>query len=129
MGEGGSKAFDLEGEKDTSGTRIGLWAYGDATGTHRQWAFVSLPGDDSGIIPMPSDPALAPVEVTAAKGHVSVRRACGGPCMIVIYNAGGQPVSRLTMTDAEIAVPLQAGYYVVTCRCGGRVFGRPVLVG
>lgn len=129
MGESGSKAFDLEGEKDTSGTRIGLWAYGDATGTHRQWAFVSLPGDDSGIIPMPSDPAMAPVEVSAAKGHVSVRRSSGSPCMIVIYNAGGQPVSRLTMTQEEITVPLQAGYYVVTCRCGGRVFGRPVLVG
>lgn len=129
MGENGTKAFDLESEQYTSNTRVGLWAYGDATGTHRQWAFVSLPGDESGILPLPSDTQAAPVSITASKGCVTVKRLCDVPCLIVIHNAGGQLISRHSMSETELAVPLQAGYYIVTCHCDGSTFGTPVLVG
>lgn len=129
MSDNSSKAFDLENENYIAGTRLGLWEYGDATGTHRQWAFVSLPEDESGILPLPSGSATAPVSVNVSKGCVTVTRLSDTPCLISVYNSAGQRLLQRTISTKELSIPLNAGYYVVACHYDGRNFGIPVLVG
>ena len=73
----GTKAFDLENEGYTTGTRVGQYAYGNsASACHRHWQLLRLPDAAN-----PSDGLLDLLATSSKAARV-----------IATYNLQGQPV-------------------------------------
>lgn len=128
------KAFDLEGEGITAGTKLGIWTYGtDATATHRQWTFVAVPEEFvvDGIAQASS------ASVAAEFPLIISRTACcalqlastnGESVESKVYDATGRLHFAATITSAATSLPLTPGTYVVTARQGNSIQSKVVSV-
>jgi O-glycosyl hydrolase len=119
-------SFDLEGGKYTSGTAVGLYAYGTSPdAVNRQWQLLLPPGSDKGTVAGVSNKPLADVapQVVGSKGELLVRLSSEEVRTMTVYNTSGLRVLEQTLTG-PCRIPLKAGMYLVAFRSAGRMIGR-----
>lgn len=116
------RSLDLENEKNTEGTAVGLWSYGsDADAFHRQWLLLkTASGDDdnvSAINSVESSEGSEMLSVTCrnhSMAEINIDSKTEG--ILNIYSANGSLVwSKQTGTNS-LSVPLGKGVYVVNYR-------------
>lgn len=128
-----TKAFDLEGENNTDGTGVGVWEYGEVKNApiHRQWGLLRVPESVTGgieAIAAGGSDAEAPVRVSTLEGAVQVAAIADTAGSLSIFNAAGACVYTHAIGAGEsVAVPLTAGYYIVSYS-GAAAYAAPVLV-
>lgn len=112
--EANGKVFDLSGDNSTTGTGVGMWAYGDdpAAATHRQWRFMPIT-ERSEITPTSN--SLGSVEmtdlsITSADGAVSIEAPEAG--RIIVAALDGRVLYSATASSAAVSLP--AGIYAVS---------------
>lgn len=131
--EDGSKAFDLENNRYTEGTRVGLWAYGTSpTASHRQWLILRQPANEKpdGIsdASMPANRQSLNVRLSMpGDGTLIVENLQSSPCSLYVYAANGRCVYSAPLT-AQLRLPLPAGIYLVSCHSSTATYSRSVLV-
>lgn len=117
MTEDESKVFDLEGNKITDGTRVGLWEYGDSPAAfHRQWQFIRLPDD---LIPDAvhhtgnDNSDSAPVIIKSSTGYLHIIQKEEQNGQLIIYSANGNTIYQRLLTDTTTDIPLKQGIYII----------------
>lgn len=113
--EADGKAFDLEGDNSSTGTAVGMWAYGTdpSTATHRQWRFLPI-AERSHITPIPggidTPAAEAEVSITSADGLIEIQAPEAG--QVTIATLDGRVVFSAKSAQAQVEFP--AGIYAVS---------------
>ncbi|MDE7376342.1 MAG: hypothetical protein K2N16_05795 [Muribaculaceae bacterium] len=113
--EAGGKAFDLEQDKSSTGTAVGMWEYGTdpAAATHRQWRFLPI-ADRSHITPVPGGinavDAEAGASIASAEGMVQIQAPEAG--QVTIATLDGRVM--YSAKTAQAMVELPAGIYAVS---------------
>lgn len=112
--EANGKVFDLNGDNSTTGTGVGMWAYGadPAAATHRQWRFLPI-AERSEITPTSGGQGsveLAGLSVTAADGILAIEAPEAGN--IVVAAIDGRVLYSATASSARVS--LGAGIYAVS---------------
>jgi len=129
-----SKAFDLEGENSSDGTKVGVWEYGDnAAPVHRQWAFVNVPGHNTNqgvesIFGNDNDEPFPLVFANTEVGVLAITPLDNTAGAITIYNASGITLWEGEIRGETLYMPLAGGYYVVSFDRAGKHSARPVFV-
>lgn len=127
--EANGKAFDLEGQNYTTGTGVGMWAYGTdpADATHRQWRFLPI-AERSHITPTPDGIAeaatKADVSIAAADGMIQIEAPAAGK--VVVATLDGRVA--FAANTAQALVELPAGIYAVSYAGPGAQASRLVRV-
>jgi hypothetical protein len=119
-------SFDLEGGKYTSGTAVGLYAYGTSPdAVNRQWQLLLPPGSDKGTVAgVSKKPLIDEIPlVFGSKGELLVRLASDDLRTMTVYTTSGLRVLEQALTGS-CRIPLKAGMYLVAFRAAGRVVGQ-----
>lgn len=112
--EANGKAFDLEEDRSTTGTAVGMWNYGTdpASATHRQWRFLPI-RERSNITPSAdgiSEPTKSEVRITSAEGTICINAPEAGT--VLVASIDGRVLFNTKTSQAVIEVP--AGIYAVS---------------
>ena len=111
-----TKALDLEGEKGTDGTGVGVWTYDDtAAPVHRQWMFFAIPEGISGVCsPVAADQANALIQLSNPyEGALQIDCLTPGEGSLSVYNTSGVCLYTCNAPEDSTLVPMAAGYYIV----------------
>lgn len=131
--EDGSKALDLENNRYTEGTRVGLWEYGTSpTATHRQWLIVRQPTDEGnngiGHVAIDTTQPLLNIRLSViGENTLQIENLESATCSLRIYAANGRCVYDTTLSSS-VSLPLAPGIYLVCCHSATASFCRSVLV-
>lgn len=134
MNENGTKAFDLQNEKNAAGTTVGVWAYAADAPIHRQWIFVNVPEslDLSGVV-LPATvgrESEAPLRIGMADSAITITSKANVEGTLAVYSASGASIYRNVLTPGQsLTLPLSAGCYIVSFRGTGFNAARTILIG
>jgi len=116
------KSLDLEGEKNSAGTKTGFYAYGTSVAaSHRQWILYALhpEGKTGAGTPLlyKSIPATGRMlSVCSGKGALLVTKRHATPLPLDIFDLRGNRVVQLTIVQPRTQITLQPGTYLVKHR-------------
>lgn len=112
-------AFDLNGENNVAGTKVGLYAYGSSPAvSHRQWMFVLPPGMQSATGPV----ALNPAEnqnnwrVLGTDQALNILKKSDFKALVTVCNVNGGIVFQQQIQSDCTRIPVQPGVYLVSCK-------------
>lgn len=112
---GAKKAFDLEGEGSSAGTRVGMWDYGtDPACIHRQFHFVRISEGFNAIKDVIAEGSASKAATFAtADGMLCIQQSAEGQGIVTVYTLEGRVAYSGVVTEASTLVPLPAGVYAV----------------
>ncbi len=130
---GNGKSFDLEGEKSTAGTNIGVWAAGNpGANAHREWRIVpypfanALPSDETAMLEQPSNGLTVLGEDNMLR---IVNELDDSQVNVWVVDMNGLTIVDRTFTISnELELPIQSGVYVVVTSMGGVQNAQRVIV-
>lgn len=129
----GVKGLDIEGESNSSGAHVGVWAYDAAAPVHRQWMILGVPekwlNDGVELVSTPEE--RSPLHITTpAEGILRIAIADGRCGELGVYAPSGMQVFLRAEASGEIEVPVVPGVYIVgfTDNCGAARSARTVCV-
>lgn len=128
--DGAKKAFDLEGEGSTAGTKVGMWDYGkDPSCIHRQFHFVRVDKDFDALKGILADGAGSEAATFAtADGVLCIKQSTEGKGQVMVYTLDGRVAFSGVATEATTLVPLPAGVYAVSYNRDGAKASKIVTV-
>lgn len=128
--DGAKKAFDLEGEGNTAGTKVGMWDYGtDPACIHRQFHLVRINDNTDAIKEIISQgPASKAATFATADGVLSIRQSAEGQGYVTVYTLDGRIAYSGIVTEATTLLPLPAGVYAVSYARGAEKASQIVTV-
>lgn len=129
--DGKLKAFDLEGEGDGAGVKVGMWEYGtENTAIHRQFAFARLTESAlSGLRQTLADSknTCQAAAVNTGHGIISIVKTTPKPATASIATLDGRTVYSAPLADTA-QVPMPRGTYVVMVKACGAATAKVVTV-
>ncbi len=110
------KSFDLEGESVDTGTKVGLWAYGnEGSNGHRQWKFIRIPFfrepevTVNGIYDIVGDDIFFCYE----GGSLRFNNDDNSNLCINIFNPEGKLVKSYSGKDQDVMIDISKGFYLM----------------
>lgn len=136
VAEDGVKAFDLEGESSSPGTRVGLWDYGTSVSAgHRNWMLMRLPKDKAvnGIsLPVGCDDESFPVRLSCDNDILRIvpeyRLVNVMRMSAALYSLNGEKVLDRPLPVGGLDIPLSKGMYIVCMKVGRNDYCKKVAV-
>lgn len=133
----GVKAFDLDSESYSSGTRVGLWDYGTSVAAgHRNWLLMRLP--DKSIVDRignikENDENGNPFSFSCDNGilNVSMNKeaySTSSVPMLTLYSPSGDKLLEKNLSSNSIALPLAKGIYIVCIETAQQSYSSKVLM-
>lgn len=112
------KVLDLEGQNNVSGTKIGLYAYGDTPASSpQQWMFYLPPFSTDSSDFLSTDQELKKpadtIRVVGASGAIVLLQELGFSSWIEIYTITGAKLLAQKVEAYFTRIPLQSGIYIV----------------
>ena len=112
------KSLDLEGEKNTSGTKAGFWEYGNSpAASHRQWLCVLPPSVDttnitSVFFKQPSC-SVESVKIFGSDGALIVMQSPENTGEISVYTITGIKTMQQSLNKSFTSISSHPGIYLV----------------
>lgn len=119
------KSLDLESEKNSAGTKVGFYAYGNsAAASHRQWILYALPPEGTTQSGAASRHTAAPeaqkrIGVSGGEGALHITNSGATPVVVDVYDLRGRRQLQQTIAEPAARICLKPGTYLVSSR--GRV--------
>ncbi len=117
------KALDLEGENNTSGTKIGFYPYGNSpAASHRQWQFVLPPKSSQDILGIientKKDTASRSIRIYGTSGEIVVTNPKLTKAQVKIYGLTGAKILQKNLKKPYSRFPIHPGIYIVLIQFG-----------
>ena len=130
----GIKAFDLESEKYTSGTKVGLWEYGNSVSAgHRNWVLMRIPDKNTIINNVGSLTADSrPCYSINVKGDCVMinneSKEDSNSANLLIYSSSGSMMQSFPLQKGETVIPMSKGIYIMCINDGNDTYSKTVMM-
>ena len=129
----GTKAFDLESEKYTSGTKVGLWEYGNSVSAgHRNWMLMRVP-DNNSVVDKIDDVSkgtgtVYSINVTDGAIIINSSQANINKANLMICSSTGSVLLSASLHKKEMVIPMPKGIYIVCINDADDIYSKTVLI-
>ncbi len=123
------KSFDLESKRLTPGTAVGMWKYeGENAPVHRQWGFLALPREQSGVELRYDDATEPLVKADSPSAGILRLQPVKEICKVMVYRGDASKIYENDNLSATALLPVSMGIYLVTAQAGTERTSQAILV-